>query len=147
MSFQDDAAAGAAGMPAETGPAPSEAPRRAVPPNAVGSNGVESRRPTRTAAVWAAVAVGLVVLVLLIVFFVQNQDRVTVRFFGLEGSLALGTTLFIAAVGGGVLVALAGGARILQLRIANHRRQRAVGAPGRPVGGPGGTVDGPGSGA
>ncbi|XAZ31904.1 LapA family protein [Paenarthrobacter ureafaciens] len=60
-----------------------------------------SSRPTRTAAVWVAVAVGLVVLVLLIVFFVQNQDMVTVRFFGLEGSLALGTTLFIAAVGGG----------------------------------------------
>jgi uncharacterized integral membrane protein len=72
------------------------------------------------------VAVGLVVLVLLIVFFVQNQDMVTVRFFGLEGSLALGTTLFIAAVGGGVLVALAGGARILQLRIINHRRQRSL---------------------
>jgi uncharacterized integral membrane protein len=70
----------------------------------------------------------LVVLVLLIVFFVQNQDMVTVRFFGLEGSLALGTTLFIAAVGGGVLVALAGGARILQLRIINHRRQRSLGS-------------------
>ena len=97
----------------------------------------DSSRPTRTAAVWVAVAVGLVVLVLLIVFFVQNQDMVTVRFFGLEGSLALGTTLFIAAVGGGVLVALAGGARILQLRIINHRRQRSLagyggaGAPGR----------------
>ena len=78
--------------------------QRAVPPPVA-----ESARPTRTAAVWAAVAVGLVVLVLLIVFFVQNQDTVTVRFFGLQGSLALGTTLFIAAVGGGVLVALAGG--------------------------------------
>ncbi|MCW3767092.1 lipopolysaccharide assembly LapA domain-containing protein [Paenarthrobacter ureafaciens] len=89
-----------------------------------------SSRPTRTAAVWVAVAVGLVVLVLLIVFFVQNQDMVTVRFFGLEGSLALGTTLFIAAVGGGVLVALAGGARILQLRIINHRRQRSLAGPG-----------------
>lgn len=76
---------------------------------------------------WVAVAVGLAVLVLLIVFFVQNQDMVTVRFFGLEGSLALGTTLFIAAVGGGVLVALAGGARILQLRINNHRRRAAMG--------------------
>ncbi|MFF1828450.1 lipopolysaccharide assembly LapA domain-containing protein [Paenarthrobacter sp. NPDC058040] len=122
MSFQDDAAR----IPA--GPAPGQ---RAVPPPVA-----ESARPTRTAAVWAAVAVGLVVLVLLIVFFVQNQDTVTVRFFGLQGSLALGTTLFIAAVGGGVLVALAGGARILQLRITNHRRKRAV-SPGGTIGGPG----------
>ncbi|MFJ4208907.1 lipopolysaccharide assembly LapA domain-containing protein [Paenarthrobacter sp. NPDC089675] len=92
----------------------------------------ENSRPTRTAAVWVAVAVSLVVLVLLIVFFVQNQDMVTVRFFGLEGSLALGTTLFIAAVGGGVLVALAGGARILQLRLINHRRRAAMAQRNRP---------------
>jgi len=69
---------------------------------------------------------------MLIVFFVQNQDMITVRFFGLEGTLALGTTLFIAAVGGGVLVALAGGARILQLRLSNHRRQKTVGRAGMP---------------
>jgi uncharacterized integral membrane protein len=115
MSFHDDAAR----IP--VGSEPQE--RIVAPPVAAGS------RPTRTAAVWVAVAVGLVVLVMLIVFFVQNQDEITVRFLGLEGTLALGTTLFIAAVGGGVLVALAGGARILQLRIANHRRNKAVGGP------------------
>ncbi|MFI2564258.1 lipopolysaccharide assembly LapA domain-containing protein [Paenarthrobacter sp. NPDC018779] len=141
MSFQDDAAR----IPATTGSNPNAglppggagtpvqpARPRSVDPSSVDPTGAAqptvppgSSRPTRTAAVWVAVAVGLVVLVLLIVFFVQNQDMVTVRFFGLEGSLALGTTLFIAAVGGGVLVALAGGARILQLRITNHRRRRA----------------------
>ncbi|WP_284975735.1 LapA family protein [Arthrobacter sp. efr-133-TYG-104] len=112
MSFQEDAAR----IP--SGP---EHEGTAVPSAARGTS-----RPTRTAAVWVAVAVGLVVLVLLIVFFVQNQDMITVRFFGLEGSLALGTTLFIAAVGGGVLVALAGGARILQLRRVNHRRKKVL---------------------
>ncbi|WP_458107551.1 LapA family protein [Arthrobacter sp. R3-55] len=118
MSFQDDAA----GMPA--GSERHERPERHAAPAAPATS-----RPTRTAALWVAVAVGLVVLVMLIVFFVQNQDMITVRFFGLEGTLALGTTLFIAAVGGGVLVALAGGARILQLRIANHRRRKTVGGP------------------
>nr|WP_079941154.1 LapA family protein [Paenarthrobacter ureafaciens] len=126
MSFQDDAGripANTGRLPANTGPA---ARTQGMVPG--------SSRPTRTAAVWVAVAVGLVVLVLLIVFFVQNQDMVTVRFFGLEGSLALGTTLFIAAVGGGVLVALAGGARILQLRIINHRRQRSLAGHGTGAG-------------
>jgi uncharacterized integral membrane protein len=112
MSAQDDAAM------AHGGSGRADYPQRRVAPG--------SSRPTRTAAVWDAVAVGLVVLVLLIVFFVQNQDMVTVRFFGLEGVLALGTTLFIAAVGGGVLVALAGGARILQLRVGNHRRRKRI---------------------
>src|SRR4029453_8681931 len=113
MSAQDDAAMarGGSGRADHT-------QRRAAP---------GSSRPTRTAAIWVAVAVGLVVLVLLIVFFVQNQDMVTVRFFGLGGVLALGTRCFIAAVGGGVLVALAGGARILQLRVSNHRRQKMIG--------------------
>ena len=35
-----------------------------------------------------------------------------------------------AAVGGGVLVALAGGARILQLRMVNHRRKKTMGGSG-----------------
>lgn len=143
MTFQDDAAR----IPANTGSKPqpdlpANGPAMPVQPanprtmdTAAPTQPVappESSRPTRTAAVWVAVAVGLVVLVLLIVFFVQNQDMVTVRFFGLEGSLALGTTLFIAAVGGGVLVALAGGARILQLRLINHRRRAAMGQRDRP---------------
>ncbi|MCF3140657.1 LapA family protein [Paenarthrobacter sp. AR 02] len=126
MRFQDDAARTPTGSePGEPVTVPPA--ERAVQPPAPGRN-----RPTRTAALWVAVAVGLVVLVMLIVFFVQNQDMITVRFFGLEGTLALGTTLFIAAVGGGVLVALAGGARILQLRLSNHRRQKTVGRAGMP---------------
>ncbi|WP_251039505.1 lipopolysaccharide assembly LapA domain-containing protein [Arthrobacter sp. ISL-72] len=83
----------------------------------------EDRRVTRAGMVWAAVATALVLMVLLIVFILQNQDYVQVRFFGLEGAVSLGVALFIAAVGGGVLVALAGAARIIQLRAAAHRRR------------------------
>ncbi|MFE4545074.1 lipopolysaccharide assembly LapA domain-containing protein [Arthrobacter sp. NPDC056727] len=85
------------------------------------------RRVTRAGMIWAAVASALVVLVLLIVFILQNQELVQVKFFGLEGAVSLGVSLFIAAVGGGVLVAMAGAARIIQLRAAAHRRRvRAV---------------------
>jgi uncharacterized integral membrane protein len=72
--------------------------------------------------IWVAVATALVVLVLLIVFILQNQEAVQVKFLGLEGTVALGVALFIAAVAGGVLVAVAGAARILQLRAAARRR-------------------------
>ncbi|MFJ5696481.1 lipopolysaccharide assembly LapA domain-containing protein [Arthrobacter sp. NPDC093139] len=81
------------------------------------------RQVTRAGMIWAAVASALVVLVLLIVFILQNQELVQVKFFGLEGAVALGIALFIAAVGGGVLVAMAGAARIIQLRAAEHRRR------------------------
>ncbi len=73
--------------------------------------------------VWVAVASALVVLSLLIAFILQNQEYVQVKFFGLAGSVPLGVALFIAAVGGGVLVAVAGAARIIQLRLAAHRRR------------------------
>ena len=105
-----------ASLPAGTGtPAPQ-------PSSAADQPGV-----TRAGVVWAAVVAALVLLILLIIFILQNQDQVAVRYFGLEGLVPLGMALFIASVTGGVLVAMAGGARILQLRRNAHRarlRQR-----------------------
>lgn len=95
----------------------------------------EPRHVTRAGMVWAAVACALVVLILLIAFILQNQEYVQVKFFGLAGAVPLGIALFIAAVGGGVLVAIAGAARIIQLRLAAHRqrisRQAAPGTRAR----------------
>ncbi len=97
---------------------------RAEAPEAPAAPAPESRQVTRAGMVWAAVASALVVLILLIAFILQNQEYVQVKFFGLEGSVPLGIALFIAAVGGGVLVAIAGAARIIQLRLAAHRVRR-----------------------
>jgi uncharacterized integral membrane protein len=72
-------------------------------------NAAGSTHPTRAAVIWGAVAASLVILVLLIIFFIQNQDMIAVKFLGWEGSLAQGVAFFIAAVGGGILVAIAGG--------------------------------------
>ncbi|MGY3566542.1 LapA family protein [Sinomonas sp. RB5] len=77
--------------------------------------------------VWAAVVVALLALVLLIIFILQNQQPAKVLFLGLEGTVTLGMALLIAAVGGGILVAAAGAARIVQLR-SNARRSRKAGA-------------------
>lgn len=115
-------AAGAGEVPAVTEPAAVEPPAPATPAPAPAS-GPEPRQVTRAGMVWAAVASALVVLILLIAFILQNQDYVQVKFFGLQGSVALGVALFIAAVGGGVLVAIAGAARIIQLRLAAHRQR------------------------
>jgi uncharacterized integral membrane protein len=82
-------------------------------------------RVTRAGVVWAAVVASLVLLILLIIFILQNQEQVAVRYFALEGFVPLGMALFIASVSGGVLVAMAGGARILQLRRNAHRARSA----------------------
>jgi len=89
--------------------APPPASRPAPAPTAAPANAAGPSRVTRAAVIWSAVAVSLVVLVLLIIFFIQNQDMVAVKFLGWEGRLAQGVAFFIAAVGGGILVAIAGG--------------------------------------
>lgn len=71
---------------------------------------------TRASAAWVATGVAPLLLVLLVVFILQNQTRVNVKFLGFEGSVALGVALLIAAVGGGILVAVAGVERVMQLR-------------------------------
>ncbi|WP_411375156.1 lipopolysaccharide assembly LapA domain-containing protein [Arthrobacter sp. MPF02] len=85
------------------------------------AGGAGERQVTRTGVIWAAVVAALVLLILLIIFILQNQELVLVKFLGLEGAVPLGMALFIASVTGGVLVAAAGGARILQLRRNAHR--------------------------
>ena len=114
-----DAVATSRGEVPRTGTAGTPAP--SPPPHQV----------TRAGMVWVAVACALVVLVLLIVFILQNQVYVQVAFFGFAGSVPLGIALFIAAVGGGVLVAIAGAARIIQLRRAAHRQRVGQGTRAR----------------
>lgn len=96
-------------------------------PGPAPAGGSAERKVTRAGVIWAAVVAALVLLILLIIFILQNQELVLVKFLGLEGAVPLGMALFIASVTGGVLVAAAGGARILQLRANAHRtrsRQR-----------------------
>lgn len=98
---------------------PAPKPERGSP--ARGSR--DSVAVTRAGTAWVATVASLILLVLLITFIVQNQEDVTIVFFGLEGTIASGIALLIAAVGGGLLVAVAGAARILQLR-SSSRHQR-----------------------
>jgi uncharacterized integral membrane protein len=85
--------------------------------------------PTRAGLVWTTTVAVLVLLGLLIVFILQNQEQVSVQYLGLAGSVPLGIALFIAAVIGGLFVAVTGAIRIVQLRTAARLRHRS---PTRP---------------
>ncbi|WP_198414022.1 LapA family protein [Micromonospora phaseoli] len=65
-----------------------------------------------------------VVLLLLLIFVLQNGQRAEVSFFGAHGTLPMGVALLLAAVSGVLLVALPGTARIVQLRVLARRRGR-----------------------
>lgn len=73
---------------------------------------------TRAAALWSALIAGFLVLIVLLVFITQNTESIPLTFLGWHWSLPTGVAILLAAVGGGLLTALAGTARIYQLRRA-----------------------------
>jgi uncharacterized integral membrane protein len=79
---------------------------------------------TRTGAANASVISGVIVLILLLVFILENTQSVKISYFGASGHLALGVALLVAAVGGALLVGIVGTARITQLRRHAKRRRR-----------------------
>ena len=70
--------------------------------------------------------VAIVVLIFLLVFILQNGDSATIHFLWIEASLPLGVALLFGAIGGALLVAVVGAARILQLR---RQAKRLTGRP------------------
>ena len=80
---------------------------------------------TRAAALWSALIIGFLILILLLVFIMQNTDSTTINFFGWNWSLPLGVAILLAAVGGGLLTVAVGTARIVQLRRAAKKNLKA----------------------
>jgi lipopolysaccharide assembly protein A len=86
-------------------------------------------RRTRLGALWTASALFAIVLVLLLVFILENGSRVDISFLGAHAHLPLGVALLLAAVLGILLVAIPGTGRIVQLRVtARRHRQLDAGA-------------------
>ena len=93
---------------------------------------------TRIGGVWVASALFAVVLLLLLIFILENGQRVDIGYFGAHGHLPLGVALLLAAVLGVLLVVIPGTGRIIQLRFLarRHRRldaQRGAAAPQAPA--------------
>ena len=109
---------------AEPVPPQQAAPPTAVPPPLPPQHRIKR---TRTSGIWVAVGFFAVILLLLLIFILQNGTQVSVSYLGMHGHLPLGVALLLAAVCGVLLVVLAGAARISQLR-ATARRHRRVDA-------------------
>ncbi|HEY7016772.1 MAG TPA: lipopolysaccharide assembly protein LapA domain-containing protein [Streptosporangiaceae bacterium] len=100
--------------PADQGTAPPARPARGV-------------KRTRAGGVWVAVALFALVLILLLIFILENTQRVDISYFGVHGHSTLGIAILLAAVLGALLVAIPATWRIVQLRIAARRRRHASG--------------------
>ena len=80
---------------------------------------------TRMGGVWLASASFAVVLLLLLIFILENGKTVDVAYFGAHGHLPLGVALLLAAVLGILMVVIPGTARIVQLRLTARRHRRS----------------------
>lgn len=82
-------------------------------------------RRTRIGGVWVASVLFALVLVLLLIFILENGQRVNIGYFGAHAHLPLGVALLFAAVLGVLLVVIPGTARIVQLRVTARRHRKS----------------------
>jgi uncharacterized integral membrane protein len=107
-----------AGRDPHTAPAPTE-PDSTIAPS--GEPAYRKVRRTRFSGLWVGLTVAAVVLLVLLVFIIENSQTVNISFFGAHGRLSLGVALLLSAICGVLLVAVPGYGRILQLRRALRR--------------------------
>jgi uncharacterized integral membrane protein len=83
-----------------------------------------ARRGSRIGQVRTALIAGAVALILVLIFIIENAHAVTIVYFGAHLRLSLAVALLLAAIGGALVMAAAGTARITQLRLSMRRRRR-----------------------
>src|SRR5450755_2222786 len=93
-----------------------QAPRELPPQHVV--------RRTRIGGTWVASALFALILLLLLIFILENGQRANIGYFGAHGHLPLGVALLLAAVLGVLLVVIPGTGRIVQLRLVARRHRR-----------------------
>ena len=71
---------------------------------------------TRLSGAWTALVIGILALVLILIFILQNLQSVEISFLVFHGHLPLAVALLFAVILGAVIVLAFGGARIAQLR-------------------------------
>ncbi|GAA1484250.1 LapA family protein [Brachybacterium fresconis] len=110
-----------------TGEAPAPRPEKSEPVEPVSSGG------RRTAGIWISLILGAIVLVLLLIFVIQNSDTASFEYFGASFDLPLGVAMLLAAIAGALVMALVGSVRMIQMswtirkmRKQQEKIQRAV---------------------
>ena len=113
---ENDSAPGDPAPDAPLPPAPVRTPSKRSP--------LDQVRNTRTARAWTGLIVGAMILVLLLVFIVQNSESTRLNVFIWEWNMPQGVAILFAAMVGALSTALIGGARIFQIRRAAKRPSR-----------------------
>jgi lipopolysaccharide assembly protein A len=106
--------------PGTTGTLPPPSANGSAPPQA------PTRGPmhTRISGMRTGLIVSVAVLIVVLIFIIQNAHAVNISFLGAHLRLSLAVALFLAAIAGAMVMAAAGTARITQLRRVMRRDRR-----------------------
>ena len=91
--------------PAQTAPTSERTPE----PVADGGGG------GKTAGMWIGLILGAIILVLLLIFVIQNNQTAGFQYFSAEFDLPLGVAMLLAAIAGALVMALVGSVRMIQM--------------------------------
>jgi lipopolysaccharide assembly protein A len=95
---------------------PPSANGSAPPPPAAPPAPRAGRLHTRISGLRTGLIAGFAILIVLMIFIIQNTHAVNISFLGAHLHLSLAVALLLAAIAGALLMAAAGTARITQLR-------------------------------
>lgn len=104
----------------------------AGPPS--GGRPIASPSHTRISKTWVGLSIGIAILVVVVVFTVQNTQSVAIEFLWFDFSVPLGAALLLALLVGALVMTLVGSARILELRSTLRRVRHARTGGARPPG-------------
>ena len=90
-------------------------PAASAVPNLPDPAVVDATRRSRSAAAWLALVVGVVVLIFMLVFILQNNVPTQVTFLAWTFSIPLGVGALFAGIGGALVTAMVGTIRMMVL--------------------------------
>jgi len=106
--------------PSPSPPAQSPPPAPSPPP----PGATRRAAHTRISGMRTGMIMAFVALIVVVIFIIQNAHAVSISFLGAHLQLSLAVALLLAAIGGALVMAAAGTARITQLRRVMRRDQR-----------------------
>jgi putative membrane protein len=107
----------AAAAPTEIpGPLPDPSANGSAPPRTAPQARPRTALRTKISSMRTALIVGTAILAVALIFVIQNAHSVDISFLGAHLHLSLAVALLLAAIGGALVMAAAGTARITQLR-------------------------------
>jgi putative membrane protein len=82
----------------------------------------DTPKRSRVGLVWITLAAFVLILILLLIFILENSQTVHFKYLGAHANIGFGVAMLLAAVVGAVLTLLIGSVRIIQLKFATRHQ-------------------------